>query len=440
MAIITASNTTYAAVAGAVAMASRGDTVVVPPGSSTWSSSVTLSLTKGINLIGSGAGNTIITSSNEIIDIRPDLTAIANEETIRIEGFTFDGNNFALSIITGKGATQTAPKAFKNVAIGNNTFRNMSNTTAGSGVIYTTGQFRGVIFNNLFSRCNVILKIMGNDEPEDWNSGNFPFAYGNEDNFFFEDNRIEWPTSWTGGDPGWTETGQGARLVMRYNTWDMSHASGTELWDIHGFQNWSGGATVGQTGTMVIEYYGNTLTSTSGYRWVNLRGSWGLIFNNIMTGGNGGSIGINEFGCTEEIPAGIGVGNVAEVNNSYIFNNTVNGVIHNMVIEQPRCDIAENVSFWNYNPTFGNGEDGIGRGTSAPVTTGNGEGSGYWVASTATPLTSADVIQAGHLYKVVAGEWVDYYTPYTYPHPLRTENPAPVVETGPVVIAGVPVF
>jgi hypothetical protein len=434
MAVITLGNNSYATVSAAVAKASRGDTIVLPPGAATWSSTVTLNITKGLNLIGSGAGLTVLTSTNELIAVNPDLQAIDNEETIRIEGMTLDGGNFALNLITVQGAAAASTKPFKNLAIGHNIFRNMGNTTSGSGVIRVNGQVRGVIYNNTFSRCNVILKILGNDIETEWQNGNFPFAYGNSDNLFFEGNTILWPTTWTGGDPGWTETGQGARLVSRYNTWDMSHASGTELWDVHGFQNYHTGND-GQTGTMIVEMYGNTLTSTSGYRWINHRGSWGLYFNNIMTGGNGGSIGINEYGCTDEILGGTGA-HLAEVNNTYVWNNMVNGVMHNMAIETPRCDIAEDLSFWNYNAAF-DGSVGIGRGTSAPVSTAT-VGVAYWVCSTPTPTTDPNVIQGGHLWQCQATDvWTDYYTPYTYPHPLQTDTPPPL-EQGPVILAGVP--
>jgi hypothetical protein len=158
-----------------------------------------------------------------------------------------------------------------------------------------------------------------------------------------------------------------------------------------------------------------------------------------MDGGNGGSIGINEYGCTDEVLDGTG-DNLAEVNNTYVFNNTQNGVIKNMVIETPRCDIAENLSFWNYNAGFGNGTNGIGRGTSDPVTTGNPDGAAYWVAPTATPVTDSGVIQNGHLWKMVSGVWVDYYTPYTYPHPLQTANPEITPNPDPMVLTGVPIF
>jgi hypothetical protein len=408
----TAASASYADVNAAVSAASRGDTVLVPGGSATWSSP--LSLTKGISLKGAGQTSTIITGSGVLIAIAPDATAIANEETIHVEGFTFDGNNTALNLITVRGSGVNDAKPFRNLAVGNNTFRNTGTVTSGSGVISSMGQVRGVIYNNIFDRVNVVLKIMGNDDPTEWANGYFPFAYGNSDNLFFEGNTVQFSLSFSGEDPGWTETGQGGRLVKRYNTWNMANTKQQEVWDIHGFQNWPNG----QTGTMISEYYGNTITNSSGYRWINHRGSWGMFFDNIMIGNNMGIEADQYVGCTSDVPGSTGVYR-PEINNTYVFNNTTNGTMQNMVLgTEQNCGIAENSNWWNYNPSF-NGATGIGRGATAP--TGSCMvGTGYWAASTPTPTTDPNVIQKGTFYKCTATNvWTAYYTPYTYPHPLR---------------------
>lgn len=433
MATIVANSNSYADVNTAVnTTANRGDTVQVPAGggSVTWTS--TLTITKGVFLEGPGRDSLTITkTSDPTIQIDPDSTAISDEETIRIEGFTFSGGNASLSIIKGTGAGTASSKAFKNLAVGNCRFKDMSTTTSGNGVFYTIGQFRGVIYGNIFDRCNVILKINGNDTTTEWSNGNFPRAFGTIDNLYFEGNSILYSGAYSGQDPGWFESGQGGRVVVRYNTFDFNGIDCSEYWDVHGFQNWPSPPDGGQTGSFVVEYYGNTLTNTDGYRWMNLRGGWGLMFNNIMTGANSGAIEINQYadgdsggsGCAADIvPDATGL-YVPEVANSYIFNNTINGTISNMGPGDPignGCGTAENTSYWNYNASFGNNQNGIGRGTSAPTTTGNPDGAGYWVCSTSTPTVDPDIVQAGHLYKRVSGAWTDYYTPYTYPHPLQS--------------------
>jgi len=430
-----ASATTQAAGAGincdlatlqaAVNVAARNATITCNAGTWTWSG--TLSITKGLSLIGAGRGNTILRGSDVIIEILPDTAAIANEEIIRVIGFTFDGNNSALHLIETVGAGPTASKPFRNLAIGDNTFRNGGTSTSGGGIISTAGQVRGVIYNNIFDRVNVVLKVMGNDDTTEWSNGHFPFAFGNSDNLFFEGNTIQYSSSFSGQDPGWTETGQGGRLALRYNSWNMANTTQSELWDAHGFQYMPGG----QTGTMISEYYGNTITNAKGYRWVNHRGSWGLYFNNILTGTGGMGIEANVYSCTANVPGASGVYK-AEVNNTYVFNNTNNGAAENMGIGATGggCGVNENDEFYNYNPSF-NGTTGIGRGTSAP--TGScAVGTAYWKASTPTPTVNSSIIQSGTLYKCTApNTWTAYYTPYTYPHPLQgaTSPPPPTQYT-----------
>ena len=287
-ATLTANSSSFSDVNAAVSAAGRGDTVVVPAGSGsvTWAS--TLTLTKGIFLKGPGRDSLTITHANTAaILIAPDSTAQANEEVIRVEGFTIDGAETALQHIQVNGAGASATKPFKNLAIGNNRFKNSGHSLSGNGAILTTGQVRGVIYNNIFDRCNGILKIIGNDNPTEWANGHFPQSFGTSDNLYFENNTVQYSSSFGGSDPGWMEIEQGARLVMRYNTFNFANVTCSEYWDIHGFQNWPGN---GQTGTMVVEYYGNTFTNTSGYRWIAHRGGWGLFFDNILTGSNGGSV------------------------------------------------------------------------------------------------------------------------------------------------------
>jgi hypothetical protein len=436
-ATITAASPSFSDVLAQVLIAGRGDTVVVPSGSANWGIA-TLALTKGIRLMGAGRDGTFITGSGILVAIAPDATAIANEETIRVEGFTFDGNNASVNLLTVLGAGSSATKAFKNLAVGNNRFRNTSTPCGGSGAIRTNGQVRGAIFNNDFDRCNVIFKVLGNnDSGQEWANPAFKnFAYGTADNLFFEGNTIRWSSAFNGQCNGWSETGQGGRIVTRYNYYDFANslpAGATDAHDQHGFQNWPGN---GQTGTMIGEYYGNTYVNFAGYRWQSHRGSWMVMHNNISTGTGNPAIAMMQYGplavgiagssgCTADVPGASGVYRT-EVNNTYVWNNIANGTIKNMGPWFPDgCGVSgENVGYWNYNSSF-NGSTGIGRGTSAPGGSPT-VGVAYWKASTPTPTANPAVVQSGRLYKCVsAGVWTDYYTPYIYPHPLASGIPPP---------------
>ncbi len=423
----TAASASYTDVSAAVSAAARGDTVLVPAGSATWSS--TLTLTKGISLIGAGRDSTFITSGGVSVNISPDATAISNEEVIRVEAFTFDGNNSALNIITAHGASETDAKPFKNLVIGKNRLRNSGTTTTGSGAVSISGQVRGVIYSNIFDRCNVVLKNVGNDTTTEWSNGHFPQSFGTADQLFFEGNTIQYSSSGSWSDPGWTESGQGARTVVRYNQWNMANASQSELWDIHGFQYNPGG----ETGTMCSEYYGNTGSNCSGYRWINHRSPWGLYFNNIITGSGGMDIDADEY--QGSCSADLGSPNYnPEITNTYCWNNTMNGTVKNMVLgTETYCGVSENRNWYNYNSSF-SGTTGIGRGTTAP-TMNCTAGVGYWQAATVTPTTDPTVIQNGVFWKATANNtWTAYYSPYVFPHPLVSggvSNPNAAIAVSP---------
>ena len=450
---------TSANLQAAINAAARNATVTCNSTPGTWSSTVTI--TTGLTLQGAGVnnvGNTVITSSGGValISILPDATAVANGETIRIQGFTFDGANTALNLLQIHGASGiTGTKPWQYLIIGYNTFQNQgynandnesgedgaiqvhnaSLACPGSGAV-CNGQIRGVIYKNIFDRCNVILRPFSDDDPAEWSNTSFNQpVYGTEDNLYFEDNTIQYSSSYAGPNPGWVQSGQGGRLAVRYNTWNLTNAtSPAEVWDIHGFQNWDGTAGSGETGTMIAEYYGNTLSNMGTYRWIDDRGAQALFFNNILTGSGGNSIELYGMSIPGSCPSDINptpTNYNPVVNNTYFFNNTMNGtnVLATMLASgnPTDCSVTENNNWWNYKAscTASSCSAGIGQGTTAPTGTCT-TGVGYWVASTPTPTASASAIQNGAFYKCTAtNTWQLYYMPYTYPHPLRAGGGSP---------------
>jgi hypothetical protein len=415
-------NCDLATLQNAINSSARGATINCNAGSWTWASP--LNITYGIKIHGAGVGTTNITSSGLMINISPDLTSISNEETIKIDGFTFDGGNSALNFIAVHGSGVNNTKPFKNLLIGYNQFKNANTLSAGSGAIAVSGQVRGVIYHNAFDRCDTPIRAFGNDDPTEWSNGNFPFSYGSSDNLYFEDNIISFSSSYGGQDPGWIEIGQGARIVVRFNTWNMTNSTPTEYFDVHGFQNWTGTLYSGQSGSMISEYYGNTITNGAGYRWMAHRGSWGMYFDNAFTGTTNPSNGILQYnGCGNgdiyPDPAGA---YIPVVNNTYGFSNTTNGIEQPFVIQLNDCGIAENVNFWNYNSAF-NGTVGIGRGVLAARPATCTTGVGYW-ATDQGEWNGSHAGSDGQFYKCTAANtWTLYYTPYTYPHPLAIVGP-----------------
>jgi hypothetical protein len=380
-------------------------------------------------------GSTVLTSTSTFIDVFPDSTAIANEEPIQITGFTFDGNNSLDIFLKLRGASGiSGTKPYRYVLIGDNMFRNGSNSSS-NGVITAAdandnGQIRGVIYHNTFDRIDVMLRIFSNNDTREWANTAFnQFSYGTEDNLYFEDNTIQYSSSFSGPDSGWIESGQGGRIVARFNNYNMANTSTSEIWDVHGFQNWNGQPDSGQTGTMVVEYYNNTFSNATQYRWINHRGSWGMFFDNTATGSGGLSIDANQYvGCPSDIsPPPTNYNPV--INNTYVFNNTKNGANVTMQIgDGNNCGIAENSNFWNYTSRF-NGTVGVGMGPRSAMPSTCTTGVGYWVTDEGSWNTNLPANTSGQFYKCVStNTWRLYYTPYTYPHPLRTgggDPPAP---------------
>src|SRR5262249_38719465 len=138
--------------------------------------------TYGITLAGAGVNSTVITSSGgvRLISVVPDSTAIANSENTKITGFTFDGANTASTLINIQGASGISDtKPYRYIIIGDNKFQNTSpssSTLVGAAIqsdADTNGQIRGVIYHNIFDRCNVILRMFSNDDTREWSNTAF---------------------------------------------------------------------------------------------------------------------------------------------------------------------------------------------------------------------------------------------------------------------------
>jgi len=428
-------------VQAAVASAGRRGSVSVPAGSCTWSS--TLTLTYGITLTGAGPGKTVITSSGAIplVSAVPDATAITNGENIEITGFTFDGALTSPTLMNIQGASGiTGTKPYRSYLIHDNVFRNSVmgpyNTQVG-GCIQSNangdGQMSGVIYKNTFDRCNILLRIFSNNDTREWSNPAFNhLAYGTADSLYFEDNAILYSSSYDGSDPGWIESGQGAKIVVRFNTWNLANATHPqEIWDIHGFQNWSGTVNSGQTSTMTVEYYNNTLLNMGTYRWINHRGTWGMFFDNNLTGTGGNSIDIYGMSTPGSCPSDISPAPTNYnplVNNTYFFNNTNNGtnVTANAVSTgmPTHCSVTQNANWWNFNAscTASSCSSGVGVGSVPPTGTCT-TGAGYWQTQGSSWNTKLAAGTSGRFYRCAStNTWTLYYTPYTYPHPLRSSS------------------
>ncbi len=419
----TAASASYADVSAVVAAASSGDTVEVPAGSATWNT--TLIITKGLNLVGAGIDRTTITGQLKLIDWEPNAAAMANHETLTIKGFTFNGNNATSAQLGYTGLIYGYSGDLVKLAILSNKIKN----TTGSG-IFLRGPIYGVAALNQFDMVAMPIRAMGNDYYS-WSTQTQ--EYGTANNFYFEDNTIGFSSSM--GEPaGWLETGQGGRIAVRYNTWDETNATPGEFWDVHGLQNPAGPGATNCEGysTMVAEYYGNKLMNlTSSYRWMYHRGGWLMMFNNSLSSTTNPGNSVTEYFCDNCQEKG---SYVQKVNNTYFWGNFVNGSVKAAGIGDPGSGfgcpsdpLTENSNFFNYNAscTSSSCSSGAGCGSSTPTGTCT-IGVGYWKTSQScsnlTGMVGANPATpiSGTFYKCTStNTWTAYYTPYTYPHPLR---------------------
>jgi len=236
-------------VVNAISMANEGDTVIVPPGTCTWTSKV--SINKGIVLKGTGTeirAETTDGSRNSVISF-----SVSEGKSFRLTGFTIrqvtDG--VSLSMVTLYGNS-------KSWRIDHNRFLGEGQTDAS---IYISGPMQGVIDNNEMRGDNRIL-IMGNygDSDSEWKK---PLTLGTSKAIYIEDNVVE------GSTGNIVDSNAGARWVFRHNDVTGKYV------ECHGVQ-WG-------RGTFSYEIYENDITDNANI-WVpmSLRGGTGVIFNNHM--------------------------------------------------------------------------------------------------------------------------------------------------------------
>lgn len=398
----------YSSVSSCVSQASAGDTITVSAGSATWTSLLTI--TKGINLIGAGIGNTVISngrSSGYLIGYK----ASSNSENFRVSGFTFDLNNK-----TGIILQPYEEPTVSLVRIDNNRF---TDSTQGRSCVMNYGAF-GVIDNNTFDAVTYPLGLGNAKSGADaWASYSDDF-HGTNLNMYAEDNTFEFSKYCIISD-----CDQGGRYVLRYNTITQGSTPdyGCTMCDTHEWGT-SGYACMG------VEVYGNKVIGDSGYRLAAFQGAGrNIVHHNIMNNAKIHIYSDGGGGCPTGSPA-----NYVDrqpMNNYYLWSNRLSetGRLMEDYVSGNVCGtVVENETFFMHNESF-DGTEGVGCGTLASRPATCTTGVGYWAtdqscrdltgmvgASPSTPIS-------GTLYKCTSTDtWEAYYTPYTYPHPLRGDT------------------
>jgi hypothetical protein len=257
--VIDARSPSRADVGAAVALAKDGDTVNVPAGSATWTT--TLNITYNIVFQGAGAASTIITNGITGGSSRPPLISIslARNLPFRMTGFTFKGGVATAETSNGEIRISGNSHSFR---IDHCTFDRLFGTH-----LTTNGFLWGVIDHCQFNTASTHPITVGHAT---WNGktyGNGSWAddayWGSEKFVFIEDNIFENAT-----DKSAIDAFEGARFVVRHNQF---HNSGVTA---HG--------TEGQgRGTKQIEEYNNSYIYDSGAgAQAQIRSGSLITFNN----------------------------------------------------------------------------------------------------------------------------------------------------------------
>jgi hypothetical protein len=388
-------------VEAAIALAVPGDIVVVPAGSATWA--YQLVITKGILLIGAGRGNTVITSNYDAADylIRYEPANPTLNEPFRLSGFDFDLGLKSYGLhLKNNSLTPINRVRIDHIKVHN---ARLVNGLAKGNLMYVYGTVYGVCDNSEIG----YVRFMGMDEAA-W--ANQTFEFGTADNLYFED--CICPFNGSYGGP----YGEGAaRYCFRYCTWTLAGDQYPAA-DMHGNQPTSHGATMG------VEMYGNTYAAGPyGMTLMDQRGGKALVYNNSVTATT--STGRPKI--REEHNDNLGPGPATgpggqpqHVSDSYYWNNLRNGATLLTTYIGGTVDYGGEIGLvpqfdvdcWQQVVSF-DGSTGVGVGLlSARPVTCTLIGAAYW---------ATDV---GTLYRWESpGQWEDYYSPYTYPHPLRSD-------------------
>lgn len=428
---------------------SAGDTINVSAGDGTETWSSQLIINKGVTLKGAGSTKTIITAGLDATGSARALTQYLivyypsnpeNDEPFRLTGFTFD---CASRIQALKLFNPTLHKQTK-IRIDNNRF---INGLPGPPITEIKGTFYGVMDSNY------IFKNASNNNALDVNNGvdlptwyNSDYEPGSGNAFFFEDNICDLTDVAH-------DVGEGGKVVVRYNTYNMIVPNLTRsAMMVHGAQ---AGA---HTSNMGLEYYGNDIKGIANVSpLIGSRGGIHLGFYNKITAPGTTYIALGNMypdNCPDKCasPYDSGTDFVAtpngkpqHVSNSYFWINKDDGQEVGAYVNMDCCtglggygpwsdccihglgnpSLQANSEWWEYKQAF-DGKAGVGCGTLAARPATCTTGVGYWATTQdcnnlngmvgvapSTPIS-------GTLYKCTSTDtWTSYYTPYTYPHPLR---------------------
>jgi hypothetical protein len=469
-------------VQAAIDAAVNGGTVVVPAGTCTWSTLVTVPDTKGSTVRGAGIDQTVIkTSSGMSGDFRILKIDVAPGNSLtRLTAMTLDHDLVTCSggcgplVVLGEGVNSFR---VDHVRFANIYKRGMLMIPTDAGVETPRGhEMSGVVDNNTFEcPSNTSCQAINIIASPSWDSGTDlagnlsagwgrPFSraveFGSNKAIYIEDNTFDFNGfAQDGAQDGYG----GLQMVHRFNTHE-----GPTL-------GWHGADSGGYRGGHWFEMYGNTMNLVAATASCLIhRSNTGIVFDNTCehpttpkgiglsiyrarpetfvaalgqcdgtsafdgsegsgtntqstypstgTGQDPGRPCLDQPGWVHDENGGSGY----TWTPSYFFNNSdgVGGQVAVTNYESAAGNLQNylqpNREYFVYTATF-DGTSGVGRGVVASRPATCTTGVGYWATDEGEWNSTNGSSPDGRLYKCTAtNTWTLYYTPYTYPHPLRS--------------------
>jgi hypothetical protein len=392
-----ASSCSYSDVLSAYDAASAGDTVSIPscPTGVTWTN--TLTIAKPITLQGTGylddgesyhTGTKIINTNGTTV-IKVDNNS-GTADPVRITGIHINmstnvGYRRAIAVYGGDDYDQG--EKITQLQIDN------CRIDYGEQSLMFRNIVQGVVYRNYFYNTRELVDIQG---ARDYSWNNY-YQYGPDSQYalFFEDNYFKFDNNGVSSQDGvFYNVAEGANFVIRYNTFDSSeftncqNIAGTNLYgDYSGYYR----------GTMFVANYHNTINANHIDSFFGIRGGSFLVYSNTWTATDAWKVAGAEEENTSSYPGS------DQINNSFFWDNTYNGnpvTTSQIVVSYGDAwicvDGAEScpshTEIWSHAPQSSGGRN---------VYPGNpGDTDMYFTSS---------------------GPNAYYpYTPYTYPHPLRS--------------------
>jgi hypothetical protein len=398
--------------------ASAGDTVVIPAGTHTWGAGgAQLQVDKAITLTGASRSGTVIDIDTSARSWSAGVIVVSAAATIRT--MTIEGpaaNVAAISCHTADGWRVT----------------DISWTGGSEQQYFVYAVTCGLIDNCAITGNTGDTEFIFTKGPE--NSWQTVSSMGTANAVYVEDCVFN--------NLGYTDFNANARAVVRFCTFN-----GAQKVDSHGKFSNTPARSARHT-----EVYHNTWSSHGCWTAMELRGGTGMVFNNTVPSDAGDNedwliltdyyvlnAGYTSANYPIDDQIGIGIDPKAAASEPmYLWGNrrgstnwtalrsaygfSVGGVI------DPDRDYYEEVSSFT-------GASGVGTGTKAQMQAlvPSKVGVGFWVTDEGS-WRSGHAGASGQLYVWDGSSWGLEYTPYTYPHPLRTVSP-----TSPPVFSAQPV-